>query len=104
MILLGSHRALGITAKTPPMHHAHSGPNLLATGHNYSAVCLYKEAISKKKLLKGEGGWSQWKEILGWILDTGQGTLQLTEHRKNWIIDIFEDLHHKNRVSIKKWQ
>ena len=38
-----------------------------------------KEAISEKKLLKGGGGWSQWKEILGWILDTSQGTLELTD-------------------------
>ena len=38
----------------------------------------HKESISKKKLLKG-GGWSQWKEILGWILNTGQGTLELTK-------------------------
>ena len=63
----------------------------------------HKEAMSKKKLLKREGGWSQWKEILGWTLHTGQGTLELTKQCKNWILDIFEDLHHtKNRVSIKK--
>ena len=55
----------------------------------------HKEAISKKKLLKkGEGGWSQQKEILGWIWDTGQGTLELTKWCSNWILDIFEELHH----------
>ena len=32
----------------------------------------HKEAVSEKKLLKGEGGWSQQKEILGWILDTSK--------------------------------
>ena len=38
-----------------------------------------KEAVSEKKLNKGDGGWSQWKEILGWILDTSKGTMELTE-------------------------
>ena len=60
-----------------------------------------KEAISEKKLLKGEGGWSQQKEILGWILDTSQGTLQLTDRQKDHILAIFEDLHHKRRIGIK---
>ena len=64
----------------------------------------HKEAISEKKLLKGEGRWSQWKEILGWILDTSQGTLELTNCRKDCILVIFEDLHHKRCIGIKKWQ
>ena len=63
-----------------------------------------KEAISKKKLLKGEGGWSQRKEILGWILDTSQGTFELIDHWKERILVIFKDLHHKRRLGIKKWQ
>ena len=37
-----------------------------------------KEAISEKKLDKGDGGWSQRKEILGWQLDSNRGTLELT--------------------------
>ena len=43
------------------------------------ATAQRKEAVSEKKLLKGEGGWSQCKEILGWILDTARGTLELTD-------------------------
>ena len=38
-----------------------------------------KEAVSEKKMSKGDGGWSQWKEILRWILDTHRGTMELTE-------------------------
>ena len=38
-----------------------------------------KEAVSEKKMNKGDRGWSQWKEILGWILDTHKGTIELTE-------------------------
>ena len=54
-----------------------------------------KEAVSEKKLLKGEGGWSQCKQILGWILDTSRGMLELTDWQKGRILAIFEDLHHK---------
>ena len=43
------------------------------------ATAQRKEAVSEKKLLKGEGGWRQRKEILGWILDTSRGTLELTD-------------------------
>ena len=39
----------------------------------------HKEAISEKKLGKGDGGWNQWKEILGWMLDSKQKMLELTE-------------------------
>ena len=63
----------------------------------------HKEAISEKKLLK-DGGWSQWKEILGWILDTSRGTLELTDWQKSRILAIFEDHHHKGQVGVKKWQ
>ena len=36
--------------------------------------------ISENKLWKGDGRWGLWKKILGWILDTHQGTLELA-HR-----------------------
>ena len=39
----------------------------------------HKEAISEKKLGKGDKGWNQWKEILGWMLDSKWKTLELTE-------------------------
>ena len=51
-----------------------------------------KEVISEKKLGKGDGGWNQRKEILGRVLDSEHKTLELTEWRAKWIIDIFEDL------------
>ena len=39
----------------------------------------HKEAISEKKLGKGDGGWNQCKEILGWMLNSKRKTLELTE-------------------------
>jgi hypothetical protein len=63
-----------------------------------------KEAVSIKKLRKGDGGWSQRKEILGWMLDTTRGTLELTPRRRLRVMEIFDYLRHRNRVSVKKWQ
>jgi len=42
--------------------------------------------------------------VLGWILDTSTGTLELTDRRKARISTIFEELRGKRRVSVKKWQ
>ena len=39
----------------------------------------HKEVVSEKKLGKGDSGWNQCKEILGWILDSKRKTLELTE-------------------------
>ena len=69
-----------------------------------SMTAKHKEAVSEKKLLKGEGRWSQQKEILGWNLNMSQVTLELTDRQKSCILAIFEDLHHKGHISIKKWQ
>ena len=63
-----------------------------------------KEAISEKKLGKGDSGWNQQKEVLGWILDSKQKTLELMEQCSKQIMDIFEDLQGWNRVGVKKWQ
>ena len=62
-----------------------------------------KEAVSKKKMNKGDGGWSQWKEILGWILDMHSGTMELTERKKKHIMQIFDELGDKKRIGMKKW-
>ena len=36
----------------------------------------HKEPVSEKKTLKGDSSWTQCKEILGWMLDSAQGTLE----------------------------
>ena len=41
---------------------------------------LRNEAASVKKLLKGDGSWETRKLILGWIIDTLLGTLELPTH------------------------
>ena len=62
------------------------------------------EAISLKKLLKGEGSWNTRKVILGWIVDTVRQTIELPAHRKQSLATIFQELQEAKRVSHKKWQ
>ena len=46
----------------------------------------------------------QCKEILGWILDSALGTLELTDCHKAWVLAIFDALWDKKRVGLKEWQ
>ena len=62
------------------------------------------EAVSLKKLLKGDGSWATRKIILGWLLDTVRQTIELPAHRKEALAEIFKDLATTRRVSFKKWQ
>ena len=62
------------------------------------------EAISLKKLLKGDGSWAIRKLVLGWIIDTLRQTLELPAHRKQTLADIFQRLAATHRVSAKEWQ
>jgi len=62
-----------------------------------------QEAVSLKKLLKGDGSWATRKLILGWIVDTIRQTIELPPHRKETLAHIFEDLAGVKRVSAKKW-
>jgi hypothetical protein len=47
-----------------------------------------REPISQKKLAKGDGCWSTRKVILGWLVDTLKGTIELPEHRKERLLAI----------------
>ena len=62
------------------------------------------ETVSKKKMLKGDGGWNQHKEILGWMLNMCQGTMELTDWYKEHVLQIFVDLQNKWHFGVKKWQ
>ena len=41
----------------------------------------HQEPASIKKLLKGDGAWDTQEIILGWIIDTINGTIKLPLHR-----------------------
>jgi hypothetical protein len=64
---------------------------------------LRQEAASVKKLLKGDGSWTTRKLILGWIIDTVQGTLELPTHRQERLRNIFNALRGKMRISKRHW-
>ena len=87
--------------KHPTLYHACHGQGVCSERCRHDAL---QEVISEKKLDKWDGGWSQQKEILGWVLDSKRRTLELMDWRLKWIMDIFEDLCRWNRVRVKKWQ
>ena len=61
------------------------------------------EAASVKKLLQGDGAMNTRKLMLGWIIDTILGTIELPEHRKDRLQSIFDGLRGKRRISAKNW-
>ena len=64
---------------------------------------MRNEAVSLKKMKKGDGSWSTRKELLGWIVDTVRQTLELPPHRKLTLAKIFAELAPLRRISAKKW-
>ena len=65
-------------------HLLHTVDEVLATPEDASR----QEAISLKKLKKGDGSWATRKAVLGWILDTSRQTLELPAHRKTACIQL----------------
>ena len=63
-----------------------------------------QEAVSLKKLLKGDGSWGTRKVILGWVVDTVRQTIELPAHRKAELAEIFEGLKGLKRIGHKRWQ
>ena len=64
----------------------------------------HNEAISIKKMRKGDGSWGTRKLVLGWILDTTRHTIELPPHRKEALADIFKSLVGLKRISRKRWE
>ena len=63
-----------------------------------------RETVSVKKLKKGDGTWDTRKVILGWLIDTLRGTIELPNHKKERLLAIFDDLRGRKRISVKEWQ
>ena len=62
-----------------------------------------KHVPSIKKMKAGDANCNTRKVILGWIVDTVKGIITLPEHRCEWLLEIFECLHHRRRVTLGKW-
>jgi len=63
-----------------------------------------KEAMSVKKLLKGDASWATTKVVLGWWIDTVAQTITLPPHRAARLLAIFDAIRGKRRISLRSWQ
>ena len=62
------------------------------------------EAISLKKLRKGDGCWTTRKVILGWIINTLRQTLEIPGHRKVELTQLLSSLCEARRISRKRYE
>ena len=63
-----------------------------------------KEPSSVKKLLQGDAHWDTRKLILGWQLDTVEGTLGLPPHRVAWLYKLLDTVQPpRKRLPLKEW-
>jgi len=66
---------------------------------------VYRQHVaSLKKLGKGDACLLTRKTILGWIIDTLRGTLELPPHRIARLLEIFEYLRGRDRVGVSMWR
>jgi hypothetical protein len=63
-----------------------------------------QEPASVKKMLKGDACWATVKVILGWLVDTVRGTIELPPHRAERLQELLLDALGRKRVSLKHWQ
>jgi hypothetical protein len=63
-----------------------------------------KDPISEKKLLKGDGRWDTKKEILGYMLDGINRTIQLPKDRANDLLKEVKAILKKQRVQLKRFR
>ena len=62
-----------------------------------------QEPASLKKLLKGDATWSTRKTMLGWVLDTKKGTIELPPHRIQRLHEILLIPLSTKQAPTKQW-
>ena len=60
-----------------------------------------KDSVSIKKALQGDGDWMTTKEIMGWMVDTEEGTLRLPPKRKAELRTLIGIPPSQRRISTK---
>ena len=63
-----------------------------------------QEPVSVKKLLKGDAAWAVVKILLGWLVDSVRGTIELPPHREERLVQLVSTFLDRKRTSIKKWR
>ena len=61
-----------------------------------------KDSVSIKKAMQGDWDWATNKEILGWIVNTNEGTLRLSPKRKAELGTLLDIPPSQRRISTKK--
>jgi hypothetical protein len=54
-------------------------------------------------MLKGDACWSTLKTVLGWLIDTIRGTIELPPHRLQRVQELFDLFKGRRRVALKQW-
>jgi len=62
-----------------------------------------KQTISQSKLDKGDGAWSTEKVILGWLLNTAAGTIQLPRDKAALLTSLLSHFTSLKRTSRRRW-
>jgi hypothetical protein len=64
----------------------------------------HQEPASIKKILKGDATWSTRKNILGWVVDTINMTVELPPHRVDRLFKLSDSVSpRQRRASANKW-
>ena len=64
---------------------------------------IQREPISTKKLDKGDMCWSTQKVILGWLIDTLEGTIKLPPHRQDCLNVLLQVALTHKQITMKEW-
>jgi hypothetical protein len=64
---------------------------------------LRQHVPSIKKFQKGDGSLQVVKSVLGWIINTVDGTLELPPHRRQRLTEIFAEVKGQSRLALSKW-
>ena len=65
---------------------------------------IRREPISAKKMDKDDACWSTRKVILGWLIDTLEGTIELHPHRRDLLNVLLQTALTCKRITMKEWR
>ena len=62
-----------------------------------------KDSVSVKKIVAGEGDWTCFKEVLGWTLNTEEGTVTLPERKLEDLLTLVDIPATQRRMAERNW-
>jgi hypothetical protein len=63
-----------------------------------------RHIISTSKMAKGDATWSTQKVVLGWLIDSAAGTLQLLPHKAQRLCELLSEFQANHRTTKRKWR